>query len=131
MALWCRLTVLARSGAVVATWRIGGGGRPGLAVVDTVARLQLRSRRRGRRVVVSEASPELLELLELAGLLELGGVGRQLGAVWLQTPPRHAPAAVDGVHDQRGEGDGHDQGEKPRIPVPPTEHQASDQAAEE
>ncbi|WP_218123481.1 STAS domain-containing protein [Quadrisphaera sp. DSM 44207] len=42
--------------------------RPDLAAVDALARAQLAARRRGRRVVLRSPSPQLRELLDLAGL---------------------------------------------------------------
>jgi hypothetical protein len=40
----------------------------GLQTIDVLARLQLAARRQGRRLAFGNASPELRELLELAGL---------------------------------------------------------------
>jgi STAS domain len=40
----------------------------GLQTIDALARLQLAARRQGRRLALGNASPELRELLELAGL---------------------------------------------------------------
>jgi len=45
-----------------------------LAVVDVLARLQLAARRCGRELHVRDASPELLELIALAGLEDVLGV---------------------------------------------------------
>ena len=42
-----------------------------LAVVDCLARLQLAARRAGCAVRLCDADPELLELLDLAGLTEV------------------------------------------------------------
>jgi hypothetical protein len=44
---------------------------PDLGTVDALARLTLLARRRGLRVLVSEASPMLRALLDLAGLAEV------------------------------------------------------------
>ena len=40
----------------------------GLLAVDALARLQLEARRRGGRIALTNASPELAELIDLAGL---------------------------------------------------------------
>ena len=42
-----------------------------LVVVDVLARLQLAARRRGVELRIHDASPELLELISLAGLDEV------------------------------------------------------------
>jgi anti-anti-sigma regulatory factor len=44
-----------------------------LATVDALARLQLTLRREGRELVLVGRSPELCELIELAGLTEVLG----------------------------------------------------------
>jgi hypothetical protein len=51
----------------------------GLALVDLVARLQLLARGAGCTITVRDPSPELSELLDLAGLAELLGAGLQAG----------------------------------------------------
>jgi hypothetical protein len=45
--------------------------RPDLALVDTLARLQLIARRRGGSVLVRDASPDLRQLLHLVGLADV------------------------------------------------------------
>lgn len=40
----------------------------GLHAIDALARLQLEARRRGHRIALSNASPELVDLLDFAGL---------------------------------------------------------------
>lgn len=60
--------MVGRDGAPLATWTVGGPGYPDLAVVDGLASLALVAGRRGNRVIVTEASTELAELLELVGL---------------------------------------------------------------
>lgn len=44
---------------------------PDAATIDALARLQLGARRRGRRIGLLDASPELRELLALVGLSEV------------------------------------------------------------
>ena len=45
--------------------------RPDLALVESLARLQLRARRRGERVMLRNVSDDLRALLELVGLDEV------------------------------------------------------------
>jgi hypothetical protein len=45
-----------------------GCGCPDLGAVDQLARFALTAGRRGERLVLHDVSPELAELLELAGL---------------------------------------------------------------
>jgi len=66
--VWCRVTCVGGSGAVVATSVLAGPGAPDLATVEELARLRLEATRRGLLVVVSEVAPALAELLELVGL---------------------------------------------------------------
>jgi hypothetical protein len=62
------MVVLVCGGREVAGWSLEGRERPGLAVVDELARLQLAARRVGCEIRVWNACPELCELLDLAGL---------------------------------------------------------------
>jgi hypothetical protein len=54
--------------AELARWPLLRRGRPGLALVDELARLQLTARRLGCEIQLRDACDELCELLELAGL---------------------------------------------------------------
>jgi hypothetical protein len=49
---------------------LAGDGPPDLAVVEALARCQLMARRAGGRMWLEDLSPELAELLDLAGLRE-------------------------------------------------------------
>ncbi|NUK07975.1 STAS domain-containing protein [Streptomyces lunaelactis] len=49
---------------------VGELGRPDLAAVNAVARLQLTARRMGCRILLRNAAPELRALLDLVGLGE-------------------------------------------------------------
>jgi hypothetical protein len=53
---------------VLAADDLVGLGLPGLAAVERVARLALMARRRRARIVISDLSPQMRELLDLAGL---------------------------------------------------------------
>lgn len=66
--LWCRVRVVNPCKRVLAAEDVAGSGPPDLAAVDRVARLALRAKRMGGRLVISELSPRLLELLDLTGL---------------------------------------------------------------
>ena len=70
--VWGRLHALVEwSHAPVVECDVAGVTRPDCAAVDAVARLQLAARRRGREIVLRNASPELQELLELSGLTDV------------------------------------------------------------
>ena len=62
--------VLARSGADVVLCDVAGV-EPDAVTVDALARLQLAAQRRGCRVRLRGASPELLELVEFMGLRDV------------------------------------------------------------
>jgi hypothetical protein len=57
MGRWCRITIF-----------LEGPGAPDLAAVDELAQWRLLCHRLGGRVIVDQLSPEMAELLELAGL---------------------------------------------------------------
>ena len=64
--------VLLCDGAEVASWPLlCEDGRVDLAAVDAVARMQLEARRQGCTVWLRHACPDLIELLELVGLLQV------------------------------------------------------------
>ena len=100
---WCRLRVVTPDGRVVARRTLRGFGPPDLDAVDVVARLALVARRRGARLMVEEARPELRELVELAGLslsvewrcVEVGG----------QPELGEHPAGVEQVEEEAHLGD--------------------------
>jgi hypothetical protein len=75
--------VLLRDGAEVASWPlVCAGGRVDLRVVDALARLQLKARRQGCTVWLRDACPNLVELVDLvglAGVLEVGQPAREAG----------------------------------------------------
>jgi hypothetical protein len=66
--LWCRVSVVGPGGGIVAGWIMERSGDPDLGTVDELARLMLAAARLGGGVVVTERSPRLHELLDLAGL---------------------------------------------------------------
>ena len=72
--VWCRVTVLGLRGDELEHWTVSGPGRPDLAAVEVLARLQLDWSRRGGRLAVRDLCPGLADLLKLAGLsLEVRG----------------------------------------------------------
>jgi hypothetical protein len=74
--------VLVRGDAEVANWPLLCTGRPDLSVVDALARLALEARRQGCSIWLRAACPELLELMDLAGLTGVvPGPGRGLQVV--------------------------------------------------
>jgi hypothetical protein len=66
--VWCRITVVGPSGSTLSSWLLAGDGRPDLADIDRLARLQLSVVRRGDALVLSDVGSELSALLELVGL---------------------------------------------------------------
>lgn len=71
----CQAEVTVCSGLVVLThWEVLTAGPPGLEVVEELVRARLTAGRHGWSLRLSRVSPELAELLELAGLSDvLGG----------------------------------------------------------
>jgi len=70
---WCRVTLFGPDGARLAGWDMGAGRPPDLAAVDEVARIALLAARLGGRVVLTQVSDRMRELLGLAGLpIEVG-----------------------------------------------------------
>jgi predicted dithiol-disulfide oxidoreductase (DUF899 family) len=65
------MVVLVRGDVELASWPLTSRDRPGLAVVDELARLQLTARRCGCSIRLRDACVELLELLDLLGLGEV------------------------------------------------------------
>jgi len=66
--VWCRIAAVDPDGRITADWEIRSDRRPGLELVDRIARLSLAASRAGDRLVLGEVAPELSELLELVGL---------------------------------------------------------------
>ena len=67
--LWCRLTVVGPDGTELLHQALTGAGRPDLASVDDVARLALHAARLGGALAITDLSPDLRRLLDLAGLV--------------------------------------------------------------
>jgi ABC-type transporter Mla MlaB component len=76
---------------------------PDVAAIDALARLQLRARRRGRRIGLSGASDELRELLELMGLTEVVPCVPESGLEPVGKSEEREPAR--GVEEERDPGD--------------------------
>jgi hypothetical protein len=66
--LWCRVQIVGADHTMLAYHQLGGPGLPDLGAVDDVAHLALQARRLGGRIVLSDVSPALRSLLDLAGL---------------------------------------------------------------
>ena len=60
-----------RGPAVALAWDAGGDERPDASTLDALCRLALDARRSGYRIRLLRASPELRELIELAGLTDV------------------------------------------------------------
>jgi hypothetical protein len=65
---WAVVTILGAGDVELGRTRLAGDGAPDVGVVDDIGRLALLARRLGGRTVLSFASRDLLELVELAGL---------------------------------------------------------------
>jgi hypothetical protein len=63
--------VIVRGSVKLGTWPLEGDDRPRLALIDELARRRVAARRVGYTIVVSDACPELAELLELVGLSDV------------------------------------------------------------
>jgi hypothetical protein len=101
--LWCRVTVVGVDGAELARCVLEGPGAPDLSAVDDVARLALAAGRLGGAVVLTELSPELRALFELAGL-RLGVAGLRV-EVEGQTEFGEEPVGVQEGQEERHPGD--------------------------
>jgi hypothetical protein len=72
--VWGVIVFIGDHGQELAVCPAGGEGRPDLAAVDALARVQLAVRRRGGRIQLRQMCVELDELLDLVGLgREVGG----------------------------------------------------------
>jgi hypothetical protein len=65
---WCRVTMVGSDGDPIADGVLEGTSRPGLDAVEDLARLALVAKRLGAHLQLAEVTPELVDLLELAGL---------------------------------------------------------------
>lgn len=91
----------ARPGRVVCD--VGALTAPDIATVDALARLELTARRRGLEICFSRASPRLVELLALSGLL---GVLAVNGASRLEAQRQpEERKEVGGVQEEGDPGD--------------------------
>jgi hypothetical protein len=75
---WGRIVIVDSAGCPVAAWDLAAG-LPDLAAVEALAQCQLMARRRGGRMLLQDVSAELAALLDLTGLLDVVGLGRQVG----------------------------------------------------
>jgi ABC-type transporter Mla MlaB component len=66
-------TLLADTQAEVVDCEVDSLSRPDAVLVEALARLQLTALRRGSRIRVRNASPELCELIEFMGLRAVAG----------------------------------------------------------
>lgn len=77
--VWCQVAIVAPSGSELARFSLSGPDNPDLGVVDRLARLCLLMGRHGGKVVLGQMCPELVQLLELAGLAELAATDSLTG----------------------------------------------------
>jgi hypothetical protein len=69
--MWCRIAIADCGGTTIATWTVGGAGRPDLGVVDRIARLRLDAKSRGQTLVLSEVCADLAALIRFVGLADV------------------------------------------------------------
>jgi hypothetical protein len=69
---WCRVTMMGSDGEPIAAGELEGPGAPDLGAVDDLARLALLAKRLDAHLRLAQVTPQLADLLELAGLPELG-----------------------------------------------------------
>jgi hypothetical protein len=67
-ARWCRVTMVGSDGDPIAHGVLEGPGAPDLGTVEDLARLALLAKRLGAHLHLADMTPELVDLLELAGL---------------------------------------------------------------
>jgi hypothetical protein len=96
--LWCRVVVMGADHSTLSRLQLGGPGPPDIGAVDEVARLALQAGRLGGRIILSEVTPALRELLELAGLrvemereTERGEQARRLEGIQEELHPGDRP----------------------------------------
>ena len=77
MTVWCRLTVYGPDGEPLGRWTLLGDSAPDLEAVDRIARLHLAACSLGGTAALSDGTPALAEVFELAGLGELYGQMRR------------------------------------------------------
>ena len=63
--------VLVNGDEVLAEWDVRCDGRPALALLDELARLQLAARRLGLAIAVRDADTRLADVIALAGLSDV------------------------------------------------------------
>ena len=71
LELCARLHALPETGEDALVCDVSALAHPDCGTVDALARLQLKARRHGRRIVLRNACTELRELLGLAGLMDV------------------------------------------------------------
>jgi hypothetical protein len=71
--MWCRVTVFRPDGSPLGSWTLRGVRPPDLDAVDRIAHLHLAAKALGGATALTDVTPALRELLELAGLGELFG----------------------------------------------------------
>ncbi|HZQ86371.1 MAG TPA: hypothetical protein VFA83_16095 [Acidimicrobiales bacterium] len=63
--------VLVNGDEVLAEWDIHCDGRPAVALLDELARMQLAARRLGLAIIVRDADTRLADVIALAGLTDV------------------------------------------------------------
>ena len=88
MTCWCRITVFDCDGTPVSTFVLEGSGLPDIGTVDDIAQRALAAGRAGARLVLSEVTPELQELIDLVAVpVEVSSGVEASSAVEVQGQP--------------------------------------------
>ena len=106
MHRWCRVTLLGPDGDRLASWDMGGARPADLSTVDEVARIALLAGRLGGRVVLTEVSDRMRELLGLAGLpIEVGDApaGDRVEGSAVEGPAVEGPAVEGSAVEVQGQ----------------------------
>jgi len=69
MLMWCRVTMVDPDGVALASGVLEGPAAPDIGAVGDVARLALIAKRLGGGLLLTDVSPDLRALVELAGLV--------------------------------------------------------------
>lgn len=93
---FCVLRIFGADGTEELSMPLWGAEAPDLATVDRIGRLALLARRDGGRLELDEVTPELAELLELAGLSV---------EVQRQAEAREQPLRIERIEEEAQRGD--------------------------
>ncbi len=97
--VWRRIAWRLAGADAAVTCDVGAVGRPDVVTVDGLARLQLLAGRSGCRIRLRQACPELRDLLDLTGLLEVLPCSRSDLELRREAEEREPPRRVEEERD--------------------------------